>query len=260
MRAQGGQRAARLAILAAALPAALGCVAGADAGAEADSSAEAETEAEALADAEADLSADSSTEAEAEAEALADADGTTYPCLEPGLGTIVPTISIGDDTPLLSGGAIADGRYELSTVVLHARAALADRVSRFGAGSNGNTRGAVVFRDGAWGMTARLDLYFGMSIVAVGGVELDVPVTFEAAGPFEAVGGAIVTEPGACVVDATPECALEGAFRYEAEPDVVQLEVLWTKECLTSLLPYGYSFYVGMWLENDLPVVLRFSL
>jgi hypothetical protein len=32
-----------------------------------------------------------------------------------------------------------------------------------------------------------------------------------------------------------------------------------TKECLTSLLPYGYRLYAGMWLENDMPVVLRFS-
>ena len=253
MRARSGPPTTRLAGFAAGLSAAFGCSSGADSPADspADSTADSTAEADAAADG---ISAtDAGTEAE---EAV---DGAANPCLQPGPGTVDAEISFGDGTPLLSGGVLADGRYELRAVVLHARAALADRVTRFTANSNGNTRGAVVFRDGAWGMTAHLDLYFIMDIVAVGGVELDVPVTFEVSGPFETSGGALATEPGVCAGSTTPECRLDGALRYEAQTDVVELEVLWTKECLTSLLPYGYSFYAGMWLEHDLPVVLRFS-
>jgi hypothetical protein len=241
-------------VLAAAFSAALGC---ADNGLGSDADAPDEGDAESGADA--DPGPDDGGDESGEADVEDPIDGGPYPCLEPGPGTVDAPVSVGDGTPVLSGGTIADGRYELSAVVLHARAALASRVTRFTADSNGNTRGAVVFRDGAWGMSVRLDLFFGMTVVATGGSELDVATTVEAAGPFEASDGTILTEPGACVSSATAECGTGGSFRYEAGTDEVALEVVLTRECLTSLLPYGYRLYAGMWLENDMPVVLRFS-
>jgi hypothetical protein len=238
-------------MLAAAFSAALGC---SDDGPETDADVPEEAEAESGADA--DTGADNRGDEHGGAEAEETTDGGEYPCFEPGPGAVDAPVSTGDGTPLPGGGTIVDGRYELSAVILHARAALASRVTTFTADSNGNTRGAVVFRDGAWGMSVRLDLFFSMIVVATGGTELDVATTVEAAGPFEASGGTIVTAPGACVTAATAECGTGGSFRYEAGTDEVSIEVVLTKECLTSLLPYGYA---GMWLENDMPVVLRFS-
>jgi hypothetical protein len=247
-------RAVRLSVAAAALSAALGC---ADNGLAADADVPDEAEAESGVDA--DTGADYGGDEHGEAEVEETTDGGEYPCFEPGLGTVDARVSVGDGTPLLSGGTIADGRYELGAVILHARAALASRVTTFTADSNGNTRGAAVFRDGAWGMSVRLDLFLSMIVVATGGTELDIATTVEAAGPFEASGGTIVTESGVCVTAATAECGTGGSFGYEAGTDEVAIEVVLTKECLTSLLPYGYRLYAGMWLENDMPVVLRFS-
>ncbi|MBI5501991.1 MAG: hypothetical protein HY907_17235 [Deltaproteobacteria bacterium] len=185
--------------------------------------------------------------------------GGEYPCLEPVAGSVDATVAVGDDVPPLGGGTIANGRYELTSVVLYPWSALAERVTRFLPESNGNTRGAVAFRDGAWGMSARLDLFVRLSIVALGGVELDLTADFEAAGPFEAFGGAIVGEPGECASSVPPECRLAGAFRYEAAADVVTVEVLWTRDCLRAALPYTIRHYSGMWIEGDMPVLLRFS-
>jgi hypothetical protein len=285
MKARGGPCAARLALLAAVLSASLACsddeqpcaagttrVCTCDDGASGRQTCATDgshwrncectgtdADADADADAEADADADSTAEAEAEVGADSPADGSAHPCLDPGPGTVDAPVSVGDRTPLLSGGPVADGRYELSAVVLYAWAAVTDRVTRFVADSNGNTRGAVVFRDGAWGMAAQLDLFLSLSLEGVGGVELDVATSFEAAGPFEAADGVISTEPGVCAVAATADCRLDGSFRYEAAMDVVAVEVVWAKECITSLLPRSYRLYSGMWLGTDMPVVLRFA-
>lgn len=186
-------------------------------------------------------------------------DGSDRPCLDPGPHAADPTVSIGDGTPVLSGATLADGRFELTAVVLYPWTAVNDRVTRFVAEGNDGTGGAVVLRDGAWGLRARLDLYLGLSLATTGGVELDLATTLEVAGPFAAEGGAISTAPGACAVVSTTDCEPGGSLRYEATTDVVAVEILWTKECITSLLPPSYRHYTGMWLTGDVPIVLRFS-
>lgn len=222
-------------------------------GADADADADSETGH----DADAVLEADPGELAETDAEETTD--GSTYPCLDPGPDTTDASVSVGDRTPLLSGGPLADGRYELTAVVLYPWTAVTDRVTRFVAESNGGTRGAVVFQDGAWGMTARLDLYLSLSLESAGGAELDLAPTFASAGPYTAVDGALALEPGACVPAAPAGCPVGGSLRYEATSDVVAVELFWTRECITSQLPVSYRPYAGMWLAGDLPVVLRFT-
>ncbi len=211
------------------------------------------------ADADADGASAEDGEVDVDAEVGEPADGSEHPCLDPGPHAADPTVSIGDGVPVLSGGALADGRFELTAVVLYPWTAVNDRVTRFVADGNDGTGGAVVFRDGAWGLRARLDLYLGLSLATTGGVELDLATTLEVAGPFATEGDAVSTAPGACTVVSTADCEPGGPLRYEATTDVVAVEVLWTKDCIISLLPPSYRHYTGMWLVGDVPIVLRFS-
>ena len=209
--------------------------------------------------ADADGETDAHGEVDADAAVEETTDGADHPCLDPGPHAADPTVTVGDGAPALAGGVLADGRFELTDVVLYPWTAVTDRVTRFVADGNRGTGGALVLRDGAWGLRARLDLFLSLSLATVGGVDLDLATTLEVAGPFAAEGGAIATEPDACATASTASCEPGSVLRYEAATDVVALAFLWTRECITSLVPPSYRHYVGLWLEGDVPVVLRFS-
>jgi hypothetical protein len=228
--------------------------AAADADADGVDGASEATDLEDAEDSEAEVDVDGPTDAPA-----GDGAEATAACPDPGPGTPDVPVSVAAGAPALSGGTIAEARYELTSVVFYPDGALDSSISGFAVHSDGNTHGAVVFREGAWGMSADFDLYLTMRITGVGAVELDLVPRFTLAGPATIADDAIATGPGACA-DLHPEdCGLGVPLRYQAESDAVQVELVWSQDCLVSLMPVEYALYARGWLEGDLPVVLRFS-
>lgn len=189
-------------------------------------------------------------------------------CFLPPSSTVDADVSVvSTGTPAtLNGGAIADSTHRLEAIRLYTEGVFSPIVT-IDMESNGQTYGALEFRDDVWSFQADLDLIVTAGAAFFGEIEQPVDFQFDGGGCFEAEGNRIFTDVSDCVdlSDAPAEIPIPNSFTYEVGADYVEMLLLIPNEAIQEAIagaggggggPGGFD--IGALITGDLPLVLRF--
>lgn len=186
----------------------------------------------------------------------------TPECFLPPESTRNATVTVEAGAPTaLAGGTITPSAWELSDIRLYTENTFSSLIS-FEITDNGDSSGALEFRDGEWAFEAQLDLFISASIPFVGDFDQPVDFPFDGGGCFESEDNRIFTDVSECVnLDDVPDgLEIPNSFTYETGDDYVELLLLVPRETILEAVPDGQAGqFAGIAITGDLPIVLRFE-
>lgn len=180
-------------------------------------------------------------------------------CISP-LGGLpdVPIVQRPGAPPLLAGGAITDGDYELDEIALYTDATVSALVDTFEVTSNGGTSGSLVFDGTDWGFEAQLDLYIDASAVGQSFAQ-NVQQALAAGGCYTAVGNELRGDLTQCGASWPDGAEPPDHLGYETAGDEIQLLLVLTRDMILAAVPADQQFLAGLAISGDLPVLLSFT-